>query len=53
MKEILDAQKIRRSLNYLVKWVGFDNSTWQPAADITHSPELLQEFYERFLIKPR
>ena len=28
MKEILDAQKIRRSLNYLIKWVEFDNSTW-------------------------
>ena len=28
MKEILDAQKIRRSLNYLIKWVRFDNSTW-------------------------
>ena len=32
MKEILDAQKIRRSLNYLIKWVEFDNLTWQPAA---------------------
>ena len=52
VKEILDAQKIRRSLNYLIKWVGFNNSTWQPAADITHSSELLQEFYERFLTKP-
>ena len=52
MKEILDAQKIRRSLNYLIKWVEFNNSTWQPAADITHFSELLQEFYERFLIKP-
>ena len=51
VKEILDAQKIRRSLNYLIKWVEFNNSTWQPAADITHSSELLQEFYERFLIK--
>ena len=51
MKEILDAQKIRRSLNYLVKWVEFDNSTWQPAANITHSSELLQEFYERFSTK--
>ena len=53
VEEILDARKIRRSLNYLVKWVGFDNPTWQPAADITHSPELLQEFYERFPTKPR
>ena len=53
VEEILEAQKIRRSLNYLVKWVGFDNPTWQPAADITHSPELLQEFYERFPTKPR
>ena len=51
MKEILDAQKIRRSLNYLIKWVGFNNSIWQPAADITHFPELLQEFYERFSTK--
>ena len=53
VEEILDARKIRRSLNYLVKWIGFDNSTWQPAANITHSPELLQEFYERFPTKPR
>ena len=51
MKEILDAWKIRRSLNYLIKWIEFDNSTWQPAADITHSSELLQEFYKRFLTK--
>ena len=51
MKEILNAWKIRRSLNYLIKWVGFDNSTWQPAANITHSSELLQEFYERFSTK--
>ena len=53
MKEILDVWKIRRSLNYLIKWVEFNNSTWQPAADITHFSELLQEFYERFLTKPR
>ena len=51
VKEILDAWKIRRSLNYLIKWVEFNNSTWQPAADITHFPELLQEFYERFSTK--
>ena len=51
MKEILDAWKIRRSLNYLIKWIEFDNSTWQPAADITYSSELLQKFYEHFLIK--
>ena len=51
IKEILNAWKIRRSLNYLIKWVRFDNLTWQPAADITHSSELLQEFYERFLTK--
>ena len=52
MKEILDAQKIRRSLNYLIKWVEFNNSIWQSAVNITHSSELLQEFYERFLTKP-
>ena len=52
VEEILDSQKIRGSLNYLVKWIGSDNPTWQPAADITHSPELLQEFYERFPTKP-
>ena len=28
IEEILDAQKIRRSLNYLIKWVKFNNSTW-------------------------
>ena len=52
MKEILDVWKIRRSLNYLIKWVEFTNSTWQPAADITHFSELLQKFYERFSTKP-
>ena len=51
MKEILDAWKIRRSLNYLIKWVEFNNLIWQPAADIIHSSELLQEFYERFSTK--
>ena len=28
VKEILDAWKIRRSLNYLIKWVEFDNLIW-------------------------
>ena len=28
MEEILDARKIRRSLNYLIKWVEFNNLTW-------------------------
>ena len=53
MEEILDAWKIRRSLNYLIKWVEFDNLTWQLAANITHFLELLQKFYERFSTKPR
>ena len=52
MKEILNAWKIRRSLNYLIKWVEFNNSTWQPAANITHFSEQLQKFYEHFSIKP-
>lgn len=32
VEEILDSQRINRSLEYLVKWTGYTDPTWEPAA---------------------
>ena len=51
VESILDSQKIRGSLNYLVKWIGSDNPIWQPAADVANSQKLVLEFHKRFPAK--
>ena len=54
VKEILDSRIHRRKLQYLVKWVGYDDTTWEPASEIErNAKETVQDFYRRHPGAPR
>jgi hypothetical protein len=53
VESILDSRIRYRKLQYLVKWVGYDDLDWHPHSDITHCAELLEEFHNRHPSKPR
>ena len=54
VSEILDSRIIRRKLEYLVHWQGYDISerTWEPAANLRHAPEMIQDFHRQYPQKP-
>jgi transposase InsO family protein len=53
--EILDSKLIRGHVHYLVDWVGYPPSerTWEPASNVTHAPDKVNEFHRRYPNKPR
>jgi len=54
VEQILDSKISHRRLFYLVKWQGYpisDNS-WEPAANLKHSPELIKAFHSQYPSKP-
>ena len=53
VEEILDSKKVHKNLKYLVKWVGYDQTTWEPAEFLKNSPELVYYFHKKSLKKPR
>ena len=53
VESILDSRIRYRKLQYLVKWVGYDDLDWYPHSDITHCTELLEEFHNHHPSKPR
>jgi hypothetical protein len=52
--EILDSRTIRKKLEYLVQWQGYNVSekTWKPVANLCNIPEMIQEFHRRYPEKP-
>ena len=57
VEEILDSRLRRGKLEYLVKWLGFDNTdereTWQPAKDLDHAQSLTRQFHRSNPNKPK
>ena len=62
VSKILDTKLDRRfqpdnALHYLVRWTGYkgtDNETsWIPARDLEHAPELVQSFHHCYPNKPK
>ncbi|KAL5520683.1 hypothetical protein ACEPAF_2684 [Sanghuangporus sanghuang] len=46
VEEILDSRLHRGKLQFLVKWVGYEEATWQPESDVKdNAQESIQEFY--------
>ena len=55
VKEILDSRYLYRKLQYLVDWVGYDQSeqSWQSVENLTNATQAIQQFHEKFPAKPR
>ena len=53
VEEILDSKLIRKTHKYLVRWVGYDELTWEPAELLKHSPELVHFYHRKYLTKPK
>lgn len=52
---ILDSRKYRNQFQYLVKWKGYDqgHNSWEPAAHLTHSQQLVDTFHATHPSAPR
>ena len=51
--EILDSRRYRRQLQYLVRWTGYDEPTWQPHYDLENAGDKVRTFHNLNLDKPR
>ena len=54
VEQILDSRKYRNQLQYLVKWQGYDHghNSWEPSTNLTHAPELVNEFHTKHPAAP-
>ena len=53
VEEILDLKIVCRTLKYLVRWVGYNELTWEPAELLKNSPELVHSFHWKYPTKPK
>ena len=51
IEEILDSQIRRHKLQYLVKWTGYDEPSWEPADNLSQA-EAVDIFHQRYPSKP-
>jgi hypothetical protein len=54
---ILDSRKERKKLQYLVEWVGYEETpehrTWEPAENLAHATDYVRDFHHRYPAKPK
>ena len=53
VEEIVDSKIVRRNLKNLVRWVGHDELTWEPANLLKNVPLLVQHFHTQYTAKPK
>ena len=51
--EIVDSRFVGRTLQYLARWVGYDQLTWEPANLFWNSPSVVKKFHASYPSKPR
>ena len=51
VEEVMDLRIYRRRLQYLVKWVGYDQLDWEPAENVNRL-EAVDRFHKRYPDKP-
>ena len=51
--EVLDSRLHRGKLQFLVKWVGYTEATWQPESDLGNAQEAVADFYRLHPGAPR
>jgi len=49
--EILNSRIYYRQLEYLVKWTGYDEPTWEPAESV-NKLQAVEDFHRRYPRKP-
>ena len=53
VNEIIDSKLHHGKLQYLIKWTGYNEPTWQPEPDITNAKDVVNEFYRKHPGAPR
>ena len=54
VEEVLDSRLHRGKLQYLVKWTGYDETTWEPCSALaTNAKDAIDEFHTRHPGAPR
>src|SRR6202008_1417822 len=56
VESILDSRVLRKTLQYRVKWKGYNNpddDTWEPLENVVHASDLVAEFHYKYPDKPR
>jgi len=53
VNEIVDSRYRGRNLEYLARWVGYDQLTWEPAELFTNSPIPIKQFHKSYPDKPK
>ena len=53
VEEILDSKLVRKTLKYLVRCVGYDELTCEPAELLKNSPQLVHYFHRKYPTKPK
>jgi len=51
VQEVLDSKFVRNRLRYVVKWEGYDETTWEQAESI-NKLKTVDKFHERYPLKP-
>lgn len=46
IEEIRGARRQGRGIQYLIKWQGYEDMTWEPARNLVNAEEALQNFYK-------
>ena len=52
-EEVVDSKLVRKKLYYLVRWVGHDHATWEPANYLKNSPMLVRHFHKNNPTSPQ
>jgi hypothetical protein len=53
VEAILDSRRYRGRLQYLVKWLGYNEQTWESPADVHNCPVLVEGLHTCYPRKPR
>ena len=52
VEEVLDSRYFGKTLKYLVRWLGYDHPTWEPADLLEHAPLMVSRYHDAYPSKP-